>query len=265
MSERVILDIHDVAKHFGGVPAVTGATFSVVEGSITALIGPNGAGKTSLFNVISGFQRADQGRVRFQGQRIDRLPTYKIARAGLVRTFQNTKILRRMTVLDNMLLAGPSQPGESLWRVVTPRPSARRERELKVKAQEVLRSVKLDSHADAYAGTLSGGQRKLLEFARALMAEPRMLLLDEPMAGVNPALRDQLLEQILAIREREGITFLLIEHDLETVMTISDTVAVMSQGRVIFVGSPDEAQQSEDVIDAYLGSHDSKQPLRPLQ
>jgi len=262
LSERAILDVDDVAKRFGGVPAVSGATVSVVEGSITALIGPNGAGKTSLFNVISGFQRADRGQVRFRGRRIDRLPTHRIAREGLVRTFQNPKILRRMTVLENMLLAGPSQPGESLWRVATPRPSARREAELQARARDLLRAVRLDSHADAYAGTLSGGQRKLLEFARALMAEPRLLLLDEPMAGVNPALRDQLLEQILAVREAEGITFLVIEHDLETVMAISDTVAVMSQGRVIFQGSPDAVQRSEEVIDAYLGSHAAQQPLR---
>jgi branched-chain amino acid transport system ATP-binding protein len=163
-----------------------------------------------------------------------------------------------------MLLAGKSQPGEALWRVVTPGPSARRERELEEKAGELLRSVKLSALAHAYAGTLSGGQRKLLEFARALMTEPRMLLLDEPMAGVNPALRDQLLEQILAIREREGMTILLIEHDLETVMTVSDTVAVMNQGRVIFLGSPDEVQQSEEVIDAYLGSRASESALETM-
>jgi ABC-type branched-subunit amino acid transport system ATPase component len=254
VSNSAILDIRGMVKHFCGVPAVNAASLSVAQGSITALIGPNGAGKTSLFNVISGFQRAERGEVRFQGQRIDGLPAYKIARAGLVRTFQTTKILRRMTVLENMLLAGPSQPGESLWRVVFPGPNSRRERELQEKAWELLCSVKLDSLAHAYAGRLSGGQRKLLEFARALMTEPRMLLLDEPMAGVNPALRDQLLEQMLAIREREGMTFLIIEHDLETIMSVSDTVAVMSEGRVIFVGAPDEAQQNEDVINAYLGT-----------
>jgi len=256
-----MLEVVDVVKRYGGVPAVNGATLSVTEGSITALIGPNGAGKTSLFNVISGFQRPDSGQVLFQGGRVDRLPPYKIARAGLVRTFQTTKILRRMSVLENMLVAGPRQPGEALWRVLAPGAGSRRERELEKRAQMLLSSVKLESHLDAYAGTLSAGQRKLLEFARALMTEPRMLLLDEPMAGVNPSLRDQLLDQVLRVREQEGITFLLIEHDLETVMSVSDTVAVMSQGRVIFVGSPDEVQRNEEVIDAYLGSRDSTQGI----
>jgi branched-chain amino acid transport system ATP-binding protein len=254
LSEQTILEIESVVKRFGGVPAVDRATLAVAAGSITALIGPNGAGKTSLFNVISGFQRADEGHVRFEGQRIDRLPVYRIARAGLVRTFQQTKILHRMSVLDNMLLAGSWQPGESLWRLPLPGESGRRERDLEQKARERLRAVRLDGQADAYAGTLSGGQRKLLEFARVLMTEPRMVLLDEPMAGVNPALREQLLEQMLTIRQEQGTTFLLIEHDLETVMTVSDTVAVMNAGRVIFRGAPAEVQRNEEVIDAYLGT-----------
>jgi branched-chain amino acid transport system ATP-binding protein len=254
LSEQTILEIEGVVKRFGGVPAVDGATLAVTAGSITALIGPNGAGKTSLFNVISGFQRADEGRVRFEGRRIDRLPVYRIARAGLARTFQQTKILHRMSVLDNMLLAGPGQPGESLWRLPLPGRSSRRERALEQQARELLHAVRLDSQTNAYAGTLSGGQRKLLEFARVLMTEPRMILLDEPMAGVNPALREQLLEQVLTIREEQGITFLLIEHDLETVMTVSDTVAVMNAGRVIFQGPPAEVQRNEEVIDAYLGT-----------
>jgi len=254
LSDGVILQVDGVIKHFRGVAAVDDASLAVERGSITALIGPNGAGKTSLFNVISGFARADGGAVRFEGRRIDRLPRHQIARVGLVRTFQNARVMRRMTVMDNMLLAGPHQPGESLWRVLAPASSRQRERELAERAETLLHSVRLWGYAGAYAGTLSGGQRKLLEFARVLMTEPRMVLLDEPMAGVNPALRDELLERIMAAREREGITVLLIEHDLDTVMSVSDTVAVMNAGRVICVGTPDEVQRNEDVVDAYLGS-----------
>ena len=253
MSEQVILEVDGVVKRYGGVPAVDGARLAIVDGSITALIGPNGAGKTTLFNVISGFERADEGQVRFRGERIDRLPVYRIARAGLVRTFQQTKILRRMSVLENMLLAGRQQPGESLWRLPLPGEGARREAELRDTARELLRSVNLEGHADAYAGTLSGGQRKLLEFARVLMTDPRMLLLDEPMAGVNPTVRERLLERILTVREERGITVLVIEHDLEMVMAVSDTVAVMNVGRVIFQGRPHEVQRNAEVIDAYLG------------
>lgn len=258
MSDGAILEVVEVVKRFGGVPAVDAASLSVARGSITALIGPNGAGKTSLFNVISGFERPEAGHVLFKGHRVEGRSPHALARAGLVRTFQTTKILRRMTVLENMLVAGQRQPGEALWRTLAPHPGSRRERQLQERAQELLTWVRLHSHADAYAGTLSAGQRKLLEFARALMAEPRMLLLDEPMAGVNPALREQLLEQIQGIRNRDGITILLIEHDLETVMAISDTVAVMSGGRVIFEGAPHLVQREERVIDAYLGARRSE-------
>ena len=249
-----ILEVEGLMKHFGGVPAVNGATLSVATASITALIGPNGAGKTSVFNVISGFQRAEGGMVRFAGRRIDRLPVHAIVRAGLVRTFQQTKILRRMSVLDNMLVAAPRQPGESLWRLPMVGAARRRERELRQQALDLLHSVHLDTHIDAYAGTLSGGQRKLLEFVRVLMTEPRMVLLDEPMAGVNPVLREQLLAAIISGREDRGMTFLLIEHDLETVMTVSDMVAVMNAGEVIFTGKPGEVQRNRAVIDAYLGT-----------
>jgi neutral amino acid transport system ATP-binding protein len=254
LSESPILEIEGLVKHFGGVPAISGATLSVANGSITALIGPNGAGKTSVFNVVSGFQRAERGQVQFAGRRIDRLPVHAIVRAGLVRTFQQTRILRRMSVLENMLVAAPRQPGESLWRLSLAGARRLRERELEQQALDLLRSVRLESHAGAYAGTLSGGQRKLLEFVRVLMTEPRMVLLDEPMAGVNPVLREQLLSAIIDGRKERGLTFLLIEHDLETVMSVSDTVVVMNAGEVIFQGKPGEVQRSVEVIDAYLGT-----------
>ena len=250
-----ILEVRDVQKHFGGVAAVAGATLDVEAASITALIGPNGAGKTTLFNIISGFLRPERGTVVFDGRRIDRKPAHRVARSGLVRTFQTAKALTRMTVLDNMLLAAPDQPGEHLWGLANPLGIRRKEREIEGRAQELLALVRLDQKAAEYAGTLSGGQRKLLEFARALMTNPRMVLLDEPMAGVNPTLGLELLERVQELRQERGTTFLLIEHDLEVVMAVSDTVNVMSNGKVIATGTPAEVRRSQDVIDAYLGRH----------
>jgi neutral amino acid transport system ATP-binding protein len=251
-----LLAVEDVVKRFGGLFAVAGASLEVEAGSITALIGPNGAGKTTLFNVVSGFARADGGAVLLDGERIDRRPPHHVSRRGLVRTFQTPKALTRMSVLENVLLAAPRHPGEQLWRhLATPRAARRRERAIRERAGELLRLVRLDGLADDYAGTLSGGQRKLLELARALMTEPRIVLLDEPMAGVNPTLALQLLEHMQALREREGLTFLLIDHDLEVVMSVSDRVLVMSDGRVIAAGTPDEVRADPLVVDAYLGTH----------
>ena len=253
-----LLRVDDVVKRFGGLAAVDGATLEVEERSITALIGPNGAGKTTLFNIVSGFVRPDAGSIELDGERIDRRPPHAVARRGLVRTFQTPKALTRMSVLDNMLLAGPRQPGEHAWRLVaTPRAGRRRELELRQRALELLRLVGLDRHAGDYAGTLSGGQRKLLELTRALMTEPRLLLLDEPMAGVNPTLARGLLERICALRDEEGLTFLLVEHDLDVVMSVSDRVIVMNEGRVIAAGSPAEVRSNPLVVDAYLGTHGS--------
>jgi branched-chain amino acid transport system ATP-binding protein len=240
---RPIFAAEDVVKRFGGIRAVNGATMSVREGSITALIGPNGAGKTTFFNVITGFYRPDGGRATFQDKPVLGRPPYAIARLGMVRTFQITKALRRMSVIDNMMLAAPDQPGERLGNVVfRPRASRRRERAVRERAIE------------DYAGTLSGGQRKLLELSRALMARPRFLLLDEPMAGINPTLGRRLLDHMQRLRAEEGVTFLFVEHDMEVVMNHSDRVVVMAEGRVIAQGEPHEVRRDQAVIDAYLGA-----------
>jgi ABC-type branched-subunit amino acid transport system ATPase component len=244
-----LLEVREVAHAFGGVRAVDGATFNVEEGSITGLIGPNGAGKSTLFNCISGFVRAQAGTVTLDGRPIGRLSPHRIARAGLVRTFQTPRALTRMTVLENVLLATPRHPGEHLGRR-----GGKREREAQKRADELLALVGLDSHTNALAGTLSGGQRKLLDLIRALMAAPRLLLLDEPMAGVSPTLRVQLLQHIRDLRDRDGITLLIVEHDLDFVMGASDRIVVMNDGRVIADGTPEEVRGDERVVDAYLGA-----------
>ena len=247
------LEVHDVVRAFEGVRAVDGATLDVQAGSITGLIGPNGAGKSTLFNCISGFLRPQSGRVLLEGRRIDRRAPYTIARAGLVRTFQTPRALTRMTVLENVMLAAPGNGGERLGGSLAPG-ARRREREVRGRAVELLELVRLDGHAGALAGTLSGGQRKLLDLVRALMAAPRILLLDEPIAGVSPTLRVELAEHVLALRDRDGVTLLIVEHDLDFVMRACDRVTVMNGGRVIAQGTPDEVRTDERVVDAYLGA-----------
>ena len=254
-----IFEAEGIVKRFGGIRAVNGATMSVDRGSITALIGPNGAGKTTFFNLITGFYKPDAGSSVFDGHDIYGQPSYRIARRGMVRTFQITKALARMTVLDNMMLAAPDQPGERLVNVIfRPAGSLKREREVREAAMELLEVFSLTKLADNYAGTLSGGQRKLLELARALMTQPRFLLLDEPMAGINPTLGKRLLDHMQRLRTEEGVTFLFVEHDMEVVMSHSDRVVVMAEGRVIAAGAPEEVRSDQAVVDAYLGG--AKEP-----
>ena len=249
-----LLEVEGLSKRFGGVAAVAGASFGVAAGSITSLIGPNGAGKTTVFNLISGFIKPDRGVVRFAGRSIAHLSGDAVARAGMVRAFQAPRVLTRMSVLDNMLLAGKDQPGEILGlNLVQPARVKERERHIRIKAAELLELLRLSHLSGAYAGTLSGGQRKLLELGRALMVEPRMILLDEPMAGIAPVLGEQLLEHIRWLRADRGMTVCVIEHDMDVVMTISDRVIVMEDGQVIAAGEPTAIQQDERVIEAYLG------------
>ena len=256
-----ILEVSGVVQAFGGIRAVDGATFDVSEGSITALIGPNGAGKTTLFNVVTGFYRGQSGSVRFNGEQVFREPAHRIARRGMVRTFQITKALARMPVIDNMMLAAPDQPGERLFNNLLRRSASRsREEEVRDQANELLEEFNLAKLADEYAGTLSGGQRKLLELARSLMAKPRLLMLDEPMAGINPTLGRRLLDHMQRLRSEEGVTFFFIEHDMEVVMNHSDRVIVMAEGRVIAEGLPEEVRADKSVIDAYLGGSAAPAP-----
>jgi neutral amino acid transport system ATP-binding protein len=232
-----LLEVRDLRVRFGGLQAVDGATFSVREGSLTALIGPNGAGKTTAFNLITGFIRPDSGAVLFQGTDIFRAAPDAISRMGLVRTFQLTRVLSKMTVLDNVLLAAPAQPGihfsTALFRPGRWKP---REAEVRDEAMTLLDEVGIASHAEAYAATLSGGQRKLLELARALMTHPRLVLLDEPMAGVNPTLGRRLLGYLESLRTERGLTILFVEHDMDTVMGSADDIVVMAEGAVIARG-----------------------------
>jgi branched-chain amino acid transport system ATP-binding protein len=249
-----ILAVSNVTKRFGGLRAVDRANFGVAQGSITALIGPNGAGKTTLLDLISGYDRPDLGAVRFEGRRIDGLGSHRVARRGVVRTFQLTRVFAAMSVLDNMMLGAQRHPGEDLRRLAFSRAVVRRaEATAREHAERLLRTFALDAKASEYAGALSGGQRKLLEFARALMAEPRLVLLDEPMAGVNRALGAKLLDEVERLRREEGMTFLFIEHDIDIVMQRADRVVVMAEGKVVAEGPPELIRRDQRVIDAYLG------------
>jgi branched-chain amino acid transport system ATP-binding protein len=248
-----VLVIDSVTRSFGGLKAVDVAHLEIQRGGITGLIGPNGAGKTTLFNLLTGFDRPDTGRWTYNGASLARLAPHQVARRGVVRTFQLTKALSKLTVLDNMRLGAPNQTGERFFGAVLSM-WGRQEREITAKARELLARFRLDAKADDMAGALSGGQRKLLEMARALMMDPKVVMLDEPMAGVNPALTESLLQHVKSLRE-DGMTVVFVEHDMDVIRDISDWVVVMAQGSVIAEGPPEALSSNKAVVDAYLGAH----------
>jgi neutral amino acid transport system ATP-binding protein len=250
------LVVEGLRKQFGGLTAVDGASFAVESGSLTGLIGPNGAGKSTTFDCITGVYEPDGGSVSFQGDEITGLRSHAIAQRGLVRTFQIARELEEMSVLENMVLAPGDQVGESLVHSVTPglrAGVADQERELREAAWEALELFEIDHLAEEHAGNLSGGQRKLLELARALMTDPDVLLLDEPFAGVNPTLEEKLLDRIHELREEGSLTFLIVEHDMDLIMENCERVIVMHQGQILDEGPPAQIRQNEDVVEAYLG------------
>jgi branched-chain amino acid transport system ATP-binding protein len=249
-----VLVANAVQRNFGGLTAVDVEHVEIQRGVITALIGPNGAGKTTFFNLLTGFDKPDCGDWTFNGRRLSGTPAYKVARLGMVRTFQLTKALSRLTVMENMRLGATGQRGERLWNALLPSSWRVQEREITDRAYELLDRFQLAEKADDFAGSLSGGQRKLLEMARALMVEPELVMLDEPMAGVNPALKQTLLQHVKSLRD-EGMTVLFVEHDMDMVRDISDWVVVMAQGEVIAEGPPEAVMGDPRVIDAYLGAH----------
>ncbi|MGF1514017.1 MAG: ABC transporter ATP-binding protein [Elainellaceae cyanobacterium] len=248
-----MLDVSGLSKSFGGVRAVADVSLQVPAGSVTGLIGPNGAGKTTLFNLLTNFISPDGGQVLLAGEPIHQLPPHAITHRGLVRTFQVARVLSRLSVLENMMLAAQSQAGENFWGIwLRPRQAARQERQGRQRAMEILESVGLAPMAHSYAGALSGGQRKLLEMARSLMVQPKLLLLDEPAAGVNPALIEQICAYIRAWN-RDGLSLLIIEHNMDVIMSLCDRVWVLAEGRNLADGTPEEIQQNPEVLDAYLG------------
>ena len=249
-----ILIADKITRSFGGLTAVDVDHVEIQRGSITALIGPNGAGKTTFFNLLTGYDSPNSGSWSFNGKALNGIPPHKVARLGMVRTFQLTKALYRLTVIENMLLGARAQKGESVLLSAFPWIWRAQEAAIRVKATSILTNFKLLEKQDDFAAALSGGQRKLLEMARALMVEPEMVMLDEPMAGVNPALKQSLLEHIKELRS-EGKTVLFVEHDMDMVHEISDWVIVMALGKIIAEGTPATVMGNSKVIEAYLGAH----------
>lgn len=243
-----------ILRSFGGVTAVDVDHLEIPRGAITALIGPNGAGKTTLFNLLTGFDKPNAGKWSFDGKPLGNVAAFKVARMGLVRTFQLTKALGLLTVLDNMKLGATGQKGEKFWASLIPWIWRKQDQAIEERAMVLLAKFKLDTKAPDYAASLSGGQRKLLEMARSLMTKPELVMLDEPMAGVNPALTESLLDHILDLKE-EGMTVLFVEHDMHMVRHIADWVVVMAEGRIVAEGDPISVMKNPAVVDAYLGAH----------
>lgn len=248
-----MLEIDGVTKQFGGVTALQDVSFSVETGEIVGLIGPNGAGKTTLFNVVTGLLDPDEGAIYHEGTDVTGWPPHRVSRSGITRTFQLSRMLYTMTVLDNLLLMPADQPGETVTgALLRPAEERTREAEVRNRAEEVLETVALDEMQHAYARELSGGQQKLLELGRALMTDPDAILLDEPLAGVAPELVPGILTRIERIAEERDVLFVIIEHDLTAIQTVSDRLVVLSDGAVVADGPPDAVSEDEDVVRLYL-------------
>ena len=249
-----LLEVRALARSFYGVHALNGVDLDVEAGAITGLIGPNGAGKTTLFHCVSGLIPPEAGRVRFDGHDITGEPPHRITRRGLVRTFQIARGFPRLSVLENLLLYGAAQPGETLWRsVARPASVGRREDELRDRAAAVVRRLNLLRVANDPAATLSGGQKKLLEIGRALMTDPRLILLDEPIAGVNPTLANEIAAHLEALAAERGLTFLVIEHNMDLIARLCRPVIVMTEGRRLAQGAFAEVAADPRVQAAYMG------------
>lgn len=248
-----LLAVQELHKQFDGLVVTDGCSFDVQQGSITGLIGPNGAGKSTLFNLVTGVYRPDRGNILLRGDRITGHSPQRIAAAGMGRTFQTPRLFLHMTVWENLMVAAQQQPGERLTTALLHRGRARAaERAASHKAREILSFLKLERLTNAMAASLSGGQRKLLSLGRVLMMDPQLILLDEPVAGVNATLGAELFEHIGELNRR-GITFLIIEHDMDLVMRLCQQLVVMHNGRTLAQGTPQQVQQNEAVLEAYLG------------
>ena len=253
-----ILAVEGLTRRFGGLIAVDRCSFAIEAGRITGMIGPNGAGKTTIFRMVAGALRPSAGRVLFDGEDITGRPTHELFHQGIVRTFQIPHEFKRLTVLENLMVVPAAQPGERLWPVwLAPGAVARREREVRERAEDALRFLTLWELRDELAINLSGGQKKLLELGRAMMSTPRLVLLDEPAAGVNPTLLVRLREMILALNRERGFTFVVIEHDMDFIASLCERVIVLSQGSVLTDGPMARVRRDPRVLDVYLGGEDA--------